>query len=411
LFRIRHWAAGGVSGYDPPMTASRSTSLFLNLGHTFDHLLILIFPTVVLAMGKELGVGYAELLPLSLGGFIAFGACSIPAGWLADRWSRYGMMVVFFIGMGTASVLTGLAQGPAQIALGITLIGVFGAIYHPVGIAMLVAGRDNVGKVLGVNGVFGNAGVAFSALSAGALADLAGWRAAFIVPGAVAIAIGIAFALQPREAQQRTPARKAEPYRVSRTDLVRVFAILTVATACGGVIFNATTIAMPKVFDERLTALTQSTFGIGALVCAVYLIAAMAQLCVGWWLDRRPLKSAFVPVVALQVPLLVLAGIADNVAMLLVAGDDVLRVRPDPSQRRHDRRYTAEAWRARAYAVRYVVSFSASALAVPLVAWLYKSSGDFKLLYFVLGALAFATFVSAVFFPSERRPVPQEIAA
>jgi MFS family permease len=185
-----------------------------------------------------------------------------------------------------------------------------------------------------------------------------------------------------------------------------------VATACGGVIFNATTISMPKVFDERLSALTSSTFGIGVLVCGVYLIAAMAQLCVGWWLDRRPLKSAFVPVVALQVPLLVLAGVADNVAMLLVAVAMMFFVFGQiPINDAMIARYTAEAWRARAYAVRYVVSFSASALAVPLVAWLYKSSGDFKLLYFALGALAFATFVSAVFFPSERKPVPREVAA
>jgi len=395
------------------MNTRRGTSLFLNLGHTFDHLLILIFPTVVLAMGEEFGRGYAELLPLSLGGFIAFGACSIPAGWLADRWSRFGMMVVFFIGMGAASVLTGLAQSPVQIALGITLIGVFGAIYHPVGIAMLVAGRDNVGKVLGVNGVFGNVGVAFSALSAGALADLAGWRAAFIVPGAIAIAVGIAFALQPREARERTPLRKAEPYRISRADLVRVFAILTVATAFGGVIFNATTVSMPKVFDERLSSLTSSTFGIGALVCGVYLIAAMAQLCVGWWLDHRSLKSVFVPVVALQVPLLVLAGTTENYAMLLVAVAMMFFVFGQiPINDAMIARYTAEAWRARAYAVRYVVSFSASALAVPLVAWLYKSSGDFRLLYFVLGALAFATFSAALFFPAgQEKTVAKEIAA
>ena len=170
------------------MHLARSTSVFLNLGHTFDHLLMLIFPTVVLAMGEEFGRGYAELLPLSIGGFIAFGACSIPAGWLADRWSRYGMMVVFFFGIGAAGILTGLASGRAQVALGLTGIGVFAAIYHPVGIAMLVANRDDVGRVLGVNGVFGNVGVAFSALLAGALADLAGWRAAFIVPGAQAVA-------------------------------------------------------------------------------------------------------------------------------------------------------------------------------------------------------------------------------
>jgi MFS family permease len=384
------------------MNPSRGMSLYLNLGHSLDHLLMLIFPTVVLAMGEELGGGYAELLPLSLGGFIAFGACSLPAGWLADRWSRVGMMGVFFFGIGAASVLTGFATGPVQIALGLTLIGVFAAIYHPVGIAMLVAGRDNVGRVLGVNGVFGNVGVAFSALMAGALADTLGWRAAFIVPGAIALAVGAAFAFFARKAPVMVPARKSGAHGLHRADLARVFAILTVATACGGVIFNATTISMPKVFDERLSALTDSTFGIGMLVCGVYLLAAMAQLCVGWWLDRRSLKSVFVPVVALQVPLLLLAGTTQNTLMLLVAVAMMFFVFGQiPINDAMIARYTAEAWRARAYAVRYVVSFSASALAVPLVAWIYRSSGDFRLLYFVLGALALATFAAALFFPAE----------
>lgn len=385
------------------MSTSRSMTLLLNVGHAFDHLLMLIFPTVVLAMGAELGRGYAELLPLSLGGFIAFGACSIPAGWLADHWSRTGMMTVFFFGIGTASILTGFATGPGQIALGLTLIGVFAAIYHPVGIAMLVANRENVGRVLGVNGVFGNVGVAFSALLAGALAQAAGWRAAFIVPGALAIAAGVAFAMAVRGAQVGVPARKAAAAaKLSRADLARVFGVLTVATACGGVIFNATTISMPKVFDERLTALTSSTLGIGMLVCGVYLIAAMAQLCVGWWLDRRSLKSVFVPVVALQVPLLLLAGTMENYLMLATAVAMMFFVFGQiPINDAMIARYTAEEWRARAYAVRYVLSFSASALAVPLVAWIYKSSGDFRLLYYVLGTLAFVTFTAALLFPSE----------
>jgi MFS family permease len=396
------------------MTTSRRMSLLLNLGHALDHLLMLIFPTVVLAMSAELGRGYADLLPLSLGGFIAFGACSIPAGWLADRWSRTGMMTVFFFGIGTASILTGFAAGPGQIALGLTLIGVFAAIYHPVGIAMLVANRDNVGRVLGVNGVFGNVGVAFSALMAGALAEAAGWRAAFIVPGVIALGVGVVFAFAARSAPGVTAARKpAAAAKLSRADLARVFGVLTVATACGGVIFNATTISMPKVFDERLTALTSSTLGIGMLVCGVYLIAAMAQLCVGWWLDRRSLKSVFVPVVALQVPLLLLAGTMENYLMLATAVAMMFFVFGQiPINDAMIARYTAEEWRARAYAVRYVLSFGASALAVPLVAWVYRSSGDFRVLYYVLGTLAFLTFSAALLFPSEEtKATAKEMAA
>ncbi|MGH8650451.1 MAG: MFS transporter, partial [Burkholderiales bacterium] len=144
------------------MTENRRTGeLFLNVGHALDHLFLLIYPTVVLAMAPEFGLAYSEMLPLALGGFIAFGAGSLPAGWLADRWSRRGMMTVFFIGIGAASIVTGLVQTPWQIAAALTLVGLFGAIYHPVGIAMLVSGREKVGRVLGVNGVFGNLGVAF----------------------------------------------------------------------------------------------------------------------------------------------------------------------------------------------------------------------------------------------------------
>ena len=380
----------------------RRLTLFLNLGHALDHLLMLIFPTVVLAMSAELGRGYAELLPLAVGGFICFGAFSIPAGWLADRWSRIGMMRVFFFGIGTAAILTGLASGPTQVAAGLTLIGVFGAIYHPVGITILVSQHANVGRALGVNGVWGNSGVAFSALIAGALAEFVGWRAAFIVPGAIAIAAGFAFLRVPAPSTTAAP-RKSEAHGVSRGDLARVFVILTITTITGGIIFNATTIAMPKVFDEKLSALTQTTFGIGALVCGVYLIAAMAQLCVGWWIDRHSLKSVFVPVTALQVPLLWLAGSTENYTMLAVAVAMMFFVFGQiPINDTMVARYTAEKWRSRAYAVRYVVSFGASALAVPLVAGVYKLSGDFSLLYSVLAALALATLGAAVVFPRAR---------
>src|SRR5438128_12443378 len=279
--------------------------------------------------------------------------------------------------------------------------------------SMRGAKRESSGRVLGVNGVFGNVGVAFSALIAGALADTIGWRAAFIVPGAIALGVGAAFVLFAREAQGETPARRSGFYKASGADLARVFAVLTVATACGGVIFNATTISMPKVFDERLSALTHSTFGIGMLVCGVYLIAAVAQLCVGWWLDRRSLEAVFVPVVALPVPLLALAGTTERYLMLATAVAMMFFVfGPIPINDAMIARYTAEEWRARAYAVRYVVSFGGSALAVPLVAGMYRANGDFRLLYFTLAALALAVFAAALFFPpEEEKAAAKEMAA
>lgn len=384
---------------------TRITQLFLNAGHALDHLFLLIYPTVVLAMAPEFGRPYSEMLPLALGGFIAFGAGSLPAGWIADRWSRRGMMIVFFIGIGSASILTGLAQSPWQIAAALTVMGLFGAIYHPVGIAMLVSGRDKVGKVLGVNGVFGNLGVAFAALLAGALAHWISWRAAFIIPGAVAIAAGVAFAMMVFETrvagkQSHAGAKMGLP----RGLLMRVFAILTVTTIFGGVIFNSTTVAMPKIFDERLSELVNTTLGIGILVSLVYAFAAVAQLIVGHFLDRGTIRPVLISVVAFQVPLLLAAAFFDNTIMLLVAlGMMFFIFGQVPINDAMVAAYTDEAWRSRVYAVRYVVSFGASACAVPLVALMHRYSSDFKYLFFALAAMAAAMLAAALLLPAQVR--------
>ena len=113
----------------------------------------------------------AALIPYVTPGFIAFGVGAIAAGWIADKWSREGMMVIFFIGIGASSIVTALADSPLEMALGLLAIGVFAAIYHPVGVAMVVQGRRNTGVPLAINGVSGNLGVAAAALLTGFLID------------------------------------------------------------------------------------------------------------------------------------------------------------------------------------------------------------------------------------------------
>ena len=380
---------------------------FLNLGHALDHLMMLIFPTVILVMAPAFAMDYGEMLALSLGGFIAFGAGSIPAGWLADRWSRWGMMVVFFVGIGLATMLVGLAQSPWQIAAGLTLVGLFAAIYHPVGIAMLVAGRDKVGQALGVNGVCGNLGVAAAALTAGALGDFLGWRWAFVVPGGFAVACGIAFALLVAKPAQDLRRKAAPPAKLPREVFIRVFMVLVVATVCGGLIFNVTTIAMPKVFDERLSTLTNSAFGIGVLVSLVYVLAAVAQLIVGRLIDRHALRPVFVGIALLQAPFLLLAAGLSDWAMLLASIGMMFAVFGQiPINDAIIAKYTVEEWRARVYAVRYVVSLSASAAAVPLVAFMHGAFGGFNQLYLVLAGLAVLTFLGALSFPAAAMAKP-----
>ena len=392
------------------MNNKRWLAPYINIGHFLDHLAMLIFPTVVLALARDWQRDYSELLPLTVGGFIAFGAFALPAGWLADHWSRYRMMLVFFLGVGVSLLITGFANSPWQIAAGLTLVGAFAAIYHPVGIAMLVAAPTKLGAALGWNGLWGNLGLAAAALIAGALMDVFGWRAAFFVPGAICLAAGIGFlAMVPDPGPVKKGARSLGLH-IDRRTMARIFTILLVATACGGIIFNSTTVAMPKVFDERLRALTQTNVGIGALVALVYALAAFAQLAMGALIDRFELRRLMIGIAMVQIPLLAVAANLNGWAMLAAALAMMLAIFGQiPLNDAIVGKYVADEYRARVLAVRYVVSLGVAAVGVPLIALLHRTEGGFRNVFLVLAALAAGMLAASFFFPA--RPVARPITA
>ena len=396
------------------MNQRRLAFLFLNLGHFFDHLFILIYATVAaLALQSEFGRSYAELIIYATPMFVAFGAFALPAGWLADRWSRHGMMVVFFSGLGVTAMLTSLAETPQQIGLGLFFIGVFASIYHPVGITMVVeTNRERTGMALGINGVWGNMGVAFAAVLTGALIDSAGWRAAFFVPGVAALATALAYALfcARNGAVVRTKAKvsaKPEPAKLAldRRTLLRVFAIIALTTTLGSLIFQAITVSLPKVLEERLIDIAQSATEIGAWAFVVLAVASLAQILIGHLVDRYSIKWIFAAVAVLQVPACIafigITGVPvlvmSLVFMLLVFGqipiNDALLSRITTSQ-----------YRSRIYGVKFVLSFAVSAAAVPLVAVLHRATG-FDGLFVVMGITAAIITLAVIALPRMRTVV------
>ena len=374
---------------------------FLNLGHLLDHLAMLVFPTAVVAIAREWNQPYADLLPLALGSFIAFGVFAIPAGWLADHWSRYKVMALFYFGIGASLFATGFAQSSWQIAAGLIVVGAFAAIYHPVGIAMLVASPTKMGSLLGWNGLWGNLGLASAALLTGALVDSVGWRAAFFVPGVICMLAGAAFLALVKDPGKVKKTSKSIGLHVDARMMSRIMAIMLIATACGGIIFNSTTISMPKVFDERLSALTQTSFGIGALVAMVYTMAAFAQVVMGALIDRMELRRLMIGVGLVQIPMLWLAANLQGWAMLVVALLMMLAVFGQiPLNDAIVGRYVADEYRARVLGVRYVVSLGVAAVAVPLISTLHKTEGGFANVFLVLAALASGVMLASYFFPS-----------
>ena len=67
------------------MSNQRLRFFYLNIGHFLDHLFMLVFATTALRLTLEWDMTYAEVIPYATPGFVAFGVCAIPSGWLADR--------------------------------------------------------------------------------------------------------------------------------------------------------------------------------------------------------------------------------------------------------------------------------------------------------------------------------------
>ena len=390
------------------MRRRQAQFLFLNIGHFFDHLFMLVFATAAaLHLADEWNMSYSALIPYATPGFVAFALAAIPAGWLADKWSREGMMVVFFVGIGMSAVLASLAHTPLQIAAGLTLVGVFAAIYHPVGLALIVNDWEKTGVPLALNGIFGNMGVAVAALLTGFFIDTTGWRSAFVIPGAVCVAIGVLyliFVLGWRRAivqadNRGKTTRQSQTSPNSKSRLLRVFAIILFTTAIGGLIFQSTTFALPKVFDERLTDVAATASRVGWYAFLVFALAAFAQLLVGYLVDNFHIRSVFALVALLQSLFFFVMTELDGFAALVVAIAFMLVVFGQiPINDVLVGRIARSAWRSRAYALRYIVSFSVMASAVPMIAWIHEGWG-FSGMFSVLALAALCIFCAVLLLP------------
>jgi len=382
---------------------------FMCTGHFFGHLFMLIFATVAaLSLSQEWEMSYAELIPYATPGFVAIGVCALPAGWIADKWSRKGMMLLFFLGIGLSSIFASFAKTPIQISLGLLAIGVFAAIYHPVGISLVVQGRKTTGIPLALNGVFGNMGVAGAALITGFLIDRAGWRSAFVSPGVASVIIGTAYAgflyaTRNSEASaaggDRTNDKPSDAPSVDRRIVGRVFAIIFFSTAVGGLIFQSTTFALPKIFDERLAGLAMSATVVGWYAFIVFAFAAVGQLVVGYLLDRYSVRAVFSLVAALQAGFFGAMPGLSGVNALMISMAFMLAVFGQiPINDVLISRFTQSEWRSRAYAFRYILTFSVSASSIPFIAWIHGRWG-FDSLFFVLSGAAVLIFLSVMLLP------------
>lgn len=381
-------------------SARRRSIVFLNIAHGFDHYVLLIYPTVVIGLEAVYGRPYSELIALSSAAFVAFGIFSLPAGWLADRWSRRNMMAAFYLGCGLSMLAVALAPNLIVLSAAMFAIGIFAAIYHPVGMAMLIeaagANGGTMGRTLAFNGVCGNLGVSLAAGISGALAWWISWRAAFYVPAVLLLITGIVYLkLTPDDRHHASKRQSKAAVPLTAKLMAVMFGLFLVIALSAGLVFNVLTIALPKIVDEGMVKGVPLVL-VGSVATAVLLCGALAQLAIGRLVERFAPHYLFAVVTCLGfagnfwasqaegIPLMIALAIAIAAIYAQVTVNDIILAR-----------YTADAWRGRVYAVRYFTLFISSGIAIGMIALLHKTGG-FALVLGVNSIVALVMFLTTL---------------
>ena len=376
--------------------ARRRSIAFLNWAHAIDHFVLLIYPTVVIGLEVIYQRPYSELIALSSAAFVAFGIFSLPAGWLADRWSRRNMMAAFYFGCGVSLALTAFAPNLTMLAAGMFVLGIFAAIYHPVGMAMLIEASGARGRTLAFNGVCGNLGVSLAAGVSAALATWFGWRAAFLAPAMLCIITGVVYLWMTPDDRHHTKSRVSKPaVPLTPKVMTMLFGLFLIIALSAGLVFNVLTIALPKIVDEGVASSVPLVL-VGSIATLVLVCGAMAQLTVGRLVERVPPHVIFAAVTALGfagnlwatystgIQLMIALAVAIAAIYGQVTVNDIILAR-----------YTADAWRGRVYAVRYFTLFISAGAAIAMISLLHNSGG-FTLVLGANAILALIMFLSTL---------------
>jgi MFS family permease len=310
------------------------------------------------------------------------------------------------LGTGGGLIAAGLAYSPIALAIALAFAGGFAAIYHPIGTTMLVeAAGDKPGRSIGVNGVFGNLGVALAPVVTAFLANAAGWRAAFIAPGLLCAIAGVVWIRTPLAPASTHINRRPFP-PIPRHLVRRAVIVLMLIAMSSGLVFNAFTLLLPKLMQERLAGNATLLPLVGLAAFLVTLCGALTQFSVGRMIDRNTLKKVFLPVSMVLAPAMLALSFAQGWLVLPLGGAVAASIFGQVTvNETMAARYISPALRARIYSVRFFVGFLGAAAAAPVVSGLYERTGSVAAVTMVLAAFSVVTLGCALFFPNR----PEEL--
>lgn len=256
----------------------------LSLAHFATDGAVLMLPTMIPSITKELGLSYSELGILG-GTMLLTGAVfQFLLGDLSDKITRKNHFVAFGMILCFASLfLLGFSSSYLQILLLAALSGVGWSVYHPVGVSILSYHyKDKIGKALGIHGAAGGMGMFLFPLAAGIMTELYDWRFAFKILSIVGISIGILFLWMARNHVEIGSFKKTGKLKFFTPDIMVMVAVFSLYSMSVG--------GFMTFFPVKMNNLGFSPSTIGLYLSLFYSMGIVGQYVGGLLMDRYSSK-------------------------------------------------------------------------------------------------------------------------
>ncbi len=353
-------------------------------GHFLCHFNVLFFPPLQLPLVKRLGLELDSVMALGFWMYLLYGVMSLPWGYLADRLGPRALTMTMYLGGG----FSGLAAAwwldtPALLAVALACLGMFSAIYHPVGLGMVTKGVRRMSHGLGLNAVFGGLGLATGPFIAGVCNNLWGPAAAYLVLALVNFAgVGLMLLLpipQTRHEVARPSAQK--------NGKGLAFMILLMAMMTGGFIYRGATVVMPPYLELKSSGILSWLSGFygqglsanlvaSLIVTVMYLVGMLGQYVGGHTGERADSRLAYLSFHLLAMPaIFVMAWLSDLPLVGVVFIYWFFMLGTQPVENTLVAHLSPARFRHSAFGLKFVLTFGLGALSVQAAGWMQAARG------------------------------------
>ena len=378
----------------------KNTLALTAVGHFGAHFAMLIYPTAAVSIAAEESIPLETVLGWSFIGYMLFGLGALPIGYLTDHVRARWVVRVGVVGIGLAMLAVGFADPGRSMVLALALVGVFASLYHPAGLGLISRTVQQRGTGLGINGIFGNLGIAGAPIATELAAGRFGWRGAYVALGAFLLVLGLAVSFLRIEEPAPGAQPRDEGHHDNRERLF-LFLILLVAMTLGGFSYRANTVSQPAYYSERIDFM-----GYGAATSLVYILGTVGQYFGGRLADRYDLRWLYLAFHACSIPFAFAIAYTSGWPLLAVASAFVFfSIGMQPIENSLVARFTPDRWRSTGYGLKFSVVFGIGALSVRAVEWMIAHY-TLSAVFIAVGSVVCAIALTAAFLAWQTRGRP-----